>query len=281
MVQLKVGKSVADMIRLVQPSEQIIKPRLDKWLIEHGDEPFDEEIAEWVKRQIMAQERDRTRNFSSSSAGKCDRHQLLNYIGVPQPGTIDPQLQQIFQDGSWRHLRLQAQLAQSGIVPLSGLEFPLPWPAKRSMGTMDGVGTVPLWHPNPNWRGLEFGLELKGANSFVANAMMDPNKYINQVARYFLSGGFDLFTVFVESKNDQNSKEFVIERKDTQPWIDQQEEELDRLNRYVDLKALPSRLPDCEKRKGDLWKRACPYGGTETRPCAMFPVGVVDQKMFG
>lgn len=268
---IKLGKSLADMIRIVRTDELIIKPRLDAWLVLHADDPFPEAIAEWVKRQLMTAERDRTRAFNASSSGQCLRRQVLNYIGVPAPGVVDPQLAQIFQDGSWRHLRIQSQMVAAGIIELENLEFPLYWPAMRLKGTADGVGEVPADHPNKAWRGMRFGLEIKGANMFTHNDMVDPSKYMPQLSTYFLSGGFDLFVVYVENKNMQESKEFVIEPDPA--WLRSVREELVQLNKFVDAEVLPDRMSTCTNHVGPDWKRLCPYGGSDQRPCMQLPVG--------
>lgn len=268
---IKLGKPIRDLIRVVSPSEQIIKPRLDRFLLEHGNDPFDPPIAAWVAEQLTAVPRNRTRSFAGSASGSCTRAQIFQYLGMPVPPTdVDAQLQQIFNDGKFRHIRLQAQMMQAGIIELGAMEYPLPWPEKRSMGTADGNGIVPMDHIHTSWRGLSFGLEIKGASTWIAKVMKEPDKYMPQVHRYFLAGGFDLFVIYVEDKNTQESREWVIEPDPN--WLEMSREELDELNRHVDEKTLPNKLPACVDKSGPLYKK-CPYGGKDTRPCARLPIG--------
>jgi hypothetical protein len=265
--KLKVGANILDTIQRVSPSDLLIKPRMDAWLLEHGDDPFSPEVAEWVVGQITTAERNRTKSFSGSSSGHCARRQIFAYEGLPIPRVDDPKLMQIFQDGTWRHLRIQAQMVEAGIIELDDLEFPLNWGRMRAKGTADGRGVVPDDHPHVEWRGLEFGLEIKGANHFTWMLMHDPEKYLRQVARYFAVGGFDLFTVYVENKNDQDIKEWVVQRDDVD--VAGSIQELEELNRYVNNKVLPDRLPECSKLKGNTF-RSCPYGTNQGRPCALY-----------
>ena len=274
---IKLGRNILDLVRVVSPSDLIVKPRLEKFILEHGDKPFSPEVADWVRNQLTAAPRMRVKSFAGSASGSCHRAQIFQYLGIPQPGVIDEQLQQIYNDGHWRHLRLQAQIAEAGIIPLEGLEYPLSWPAMRSMGTADGNGIVPDDHPNPAWRGKLYGLELKGAHEYVARWMNEPSKYMQQLYRYFLSGGFDLFVVLVENKNTQELKEWVIEPDPE--LLDQQLDELTTLNRHVDDQTLPERLPACQQRTGTAWKN-CPFGGNKNRPCVQLPVGKA-KELFG
>jgi hypothetical protein len=151
-------------------------------------------------------------------------------------------------------------ILQAGI--LSEAEVFLDWPNKRSKGSMDGRGVVPLTHPKDQWRGLEYGFELKGMNTYAYNpASAKPqakDDHLEQVHRYFLSGGFDLFVIVYEDKNTQAWKEWVIEPDPAR--LASQELELDRLNYAVDTETIPDMLPECTKQSGDTF-RNCPFGG--------------------
>jgi hypothetical protein len=180
-------------------------------------------------------------------------------MGLAPDEVNSPQLQNIFYDGTWRHLRWQATLLQAEI--LSEAEVMLDWPAKRSKGSMDGQGIVPSTHLVQAWRDKEFGFELKGITTFDYKSIValgpKPN-HLDQVHRYFLSGGLDLFVIIYEDKNSQDWIEFVIE-----PDIDRveaQRAELDMLNDYVDTKTIPPMLPDCAAHKGTEFSK-CPFGG--------------------
>ena len=239
--------------------EQIITHRLNMFLMQNPNLTVDQWVADLVHEQITKQPRERSGSFSSSAAGTCLRRQVFNYIGISSGGVNDPQLQNIFYDGTWRHLRWQATLLQAGI--LQSIEFPLKWDAKRSVGTMDGLGIVPDDHPRERWRGLEFGWELKGINSngyryALTNGVKED--HLNQIHRYFLSGGMDLFVVIYENKDTQEWKEWVIEPD--QKRLEAQQAELDALNGYADQELLPPILSECLSGTGKT-AQWCPFGG--------------------
>jgi hypothetical protein len=241
-------------------TEQIVTHPMNMFLMNTPNLVVDEWVADLIRKEITKQPRERSGSFSSSAAGSCLRRQVFAYKGIDTGGVNDPQLQNIFYDGTWRHLRWQAVLLQAGI--LTAIEYPLPWPEKQSVGTMDGIGVVPDTHPTEKWRGLEFGFELKGCNTYTYQSIVRSGAikedHLNQVHRYFLSGGFDLFVVIYEDKNNQQWQEFVIEPDPVR--LEEQRAELDALNDYVNLNVLPPMLDECQKQTGNDWKY-CPYAG--------------------
>lgn len=248
-------------VRMAEDADKIVTPRLQSWLLRHGDEGVPENVANLIYAQMVAQPRYRGESFSSSSAGMCLRRQVLMYLNMPQ-GSVDPQLQNIFNDGKWRHMRWQAMLLTAGI--LDRMEFSLPWPNKRSVGTMDGLGVVPDDHPRVEWRGKVFGFELKGVSTFqygnyAKKGARPKDDHLNQVHRYFLSSGVDLFVIIYEDKTTQAWTEWVIEPEPA--LVKEQKVELNELNRAVDREELPPMLPDCKRHTGAEW-RSCPFGGS-------------------
>lgn len=223
---------------------------------------LDEEVHQIIAEQLSKPPRDRSGSFSSSSSGKCERLQVFNYIGQGAddlPQSNDPRLQQIFYDGSFRHLRWQAVLLQAKII--DRIEVPLSWKKMRSEGSMDGLGVVHDEHPRPDWRGLEFGFELKGMNSWGYKSQIEKGireDHLDQVHRYFLSSGLELFVIIYENKDTQEWTEWVITPNGL--IIQGQNEELKRLNKWVDTQKLPPMLDECKKQTGKTFND-CPKGG--------------------
>ena len=254
--------NLATLVRGAKRSDLIITPRLNQFLMNNNNLELDKDVAGRIHELLLAKPRDRRFSFSSSSAGDCERKQVYNYLGVEDEenfGAISPQLQMIFYDGTWRHLRWQSVLLQAKIIDT--VERPLLWKKKRSRGTMDGAGVVPDNHPHVSWRGKEFGFELKGMNSWGYKSRIEKNTpredHLEQVHRYFLSGGFPLFVIIYENKDTQEWIEFVIEPNPQ--MVQKQREELDRLNYAVDNKELPLMQPSCQKLTGKDFT-SCPYG---------------------
>ena len=214
--------SLNKIIRAVKNSDLIITPKLQLFLMRNPNLVLDDSVTKIIAEQIGSKPRVRSGSFSSSAAGMCERRQVFNYIGIDSGTVNNPQLQQIFYDGTWRHLRWQATLL-----------------------------------------GLEFGFELKGTNSFVYRKAVEvglKEEHLNQIHRYFLVGGFDLFVVIYENKDNQEWTEWVVTPEPKR--LKQQEEELSRLNQAVETETLPVMLQGCQTRNSQEWKQ-CPFAGNQ------------------
>lgn len=249
-------------VRRLSDPTKIITPDYLSWLKTHNDDAYPDWVVDLMREELSKKQRDRTRSFSGSSAGSCARQQLFQYLGVLPPIETMPSVDliSIFDDGRWRHLRWQANLLSAGL--LTAIEVPLDWPAKRSKGSMDGMGVVRANHPNRAWRGLDYGFELKGMNGFqYPKAIAKPtpvDKHMAQIDRYFLSSGVDLFVVIYECKLTQRFHEWVITPDKVR--IRDQAEELDELNEAVDNQTIPNQLRSCHARMGPHWN-GCAYAG--------------------
>lgn len=253
---------------LMNDPRLIVTPRYKRWLKHHGDEallPQDgrDGIGGKILEQLLAQPRDRTGSFSASSAGGCERAQVFGYHGA-ESEPHDAGLLAIFNDGKWRHIRWQALLLQAGII--DEIEFPLMWKGKQQRGTMDGQGVVPDDHGIEEWRGEMFGFELKGVNAFQYDGFTKSGpkeEHLNQVARYFLLSGLELFSIVYENKSTQACHEWVVSRDDPgmKERIAVQRAEVESLLSYALDGTLPPQLPECAMGKG-MWKK-CGYGGND------------------
>lgn len=250
------------LIRGVNRADTIVTPRLNQYLLSgRYDEALPDWIVEFIRSELQKPRYDATGRFRASAAGSCFRYQELRYAGVQGDKAIDPRLANIFSDGKWRHLRWQAMLLHAGILlrPEEGLD----WPAMRSWATMDGIGIVPDDHPHQDWRGKEFGFELKGANPFGFQKDVKENNeakdaHLDQVHRAFINGGFDLYVVIYENKGTQEWHEWVYEPDVKR--VQFQMEELTTLNNDINTGNLAPMIPECAARKGYTFNYGCPYG---------------------
>jgi hypothetical protein len=243
----------------VLEGDKIISPYLDEFLVT-WDGTLPPHVAKRVHDLLVEPQRNRSGSFSASSAGYCKRRQEFSFLGVKPPGIIDPKLATIFLNGRWVHLRWQATLMTAGI--LDNIEVTVKKPSRRARCTLDGVGTAMGGH----FRSMEFGFELKGRNLFTwGTQRMDgpDDKTRSQVDFMFLLTGLEAFVILNESKNDQSKTEWVFTRDEDR--VKAASDELDELNRAIDIGRLHPMLPECKLRQGEFKK--CPFGGRQG-PCA-------------
>jgi hypothetical protein len=240
-----------------------VLPRYEAFLQANPEVVYDDWVMQEATKGFLNRQESRSGRLGGSSAGQCLRAQILSYLGAP--GTpVDVDLRKIFEDGKWRHARIQATLLQAGII--DRVEVPARWRRARAFGQIDGSGTVPDDHPVVEWRGLEFGLEIKGAMSFAWQNIeqIGPEKYFEQVSRYFLYTGFELFVIIIENKDTQRTQEYVVSERDVNTG--RALHELQVLNDHIDDHQLPPKLPACALLRGQLF-HTCPYGSSIDGAC--------------
>lgn len=262
--------SLAKIVRRAKlDRELILTPRVHDWLQENGDIVLTPELAERLANMLMSHPRVRSGSFSPSQAGTCPREQVFKFLGAKQRVSLDTVLQNLFNDGTWRHLRWQ-------FMGLHGewftdIEVSIPVPSRRATGSIDAVNDLEGWL-----------FELKGTSAgtralrehvpiaidylkrdLVPLATEDwvlklAYKHLLQIHRYFLQSGgrFDKAILMYESKMSQEFVEFVFEP--IPAALETVSKELDMLNSYADEEKLPPMLKMCRAEKGEIF-RECPF----------------------
>ena len=244
----------------------VLTPMINQWMFDHNDR-FTPEAMETVYKAMTTPPRDRSKSYSASSAGTCLRRQELGFLGKPRR-PADPHLQDIFTTGSWEHAKWQARLLSANL--LEEIEVPLFWPKMLSKGSADGKGFVWWDTVDPKYRQREFLIEIKTANSFYLNKILESGKptsgHLAQMHRYMLVSGIDMCIYFLVDKSGTTAKpwyEIVVEADPE--MLNKSQEELDQLVRAAEEKKLHPIKPGC-KLTVDPEYRSCDYRG-KTGPC--------------
>ena len=281
------GANLARMIRNVKKQDFVVTNRVDQWLVDNPDLVMTDDDVLLMQRLLGQARGSRIGLWTGSQATTCERKQVFNFIGVPKLRTFDPRLQNLFHDGTWRHVRWQMMLTKA--IPGFEAELPVSASSWKFLGAVDGV------HVDESW-----GFELKGTSNFT-KAVTDGvfAAHLHQATRYWLSCDEDpnfpelKSWVFVyEDKRSQEWRESVVHRDAT---VEKEvKRELRRLNSAVRDRELPSIIPECRKASGTTF-RQCPYsdrcltfkvwqdaeasavGGT-AQPVASQPVAVVARQ---
>ena len=235
-------KNVVKMARL----NSRITPKLQAWLTNHpeGVKVTSHEVMKRVEEILMEVPKARSGAFHPSQLYQCPRSQVYGYYGAESTREFNPQLQNIFNDGHFRHLRWQVTLLEAGI--LTDVEVPVFDPVRRIEGSMDGVNT------KENWM-----FELKVTSQFkVVKQRGAMPAHIKQVHAYLYASEIPEAIILYEDKSNQDWIEISIQRDET--IIDEIVDILDGLNYSIDNEELPERLPDCENKTGTTYN-SCSY----------------------
>lgn len=185
--------------------------------------------------------------FHPSSVTSCMRSQVFGFLGVPPKRVISPGLQNIFNDGTWRHARWQITLLSAGI--LTAVEVPIDYPPLRISGSLDGINDQ-----------REFDLEFKGINQWQYESIKSEPRpeHIIQKHAYWLYGPYDwhIGSLIYENKGTSQYHEHIV-RWD-QKIADVVHKVVEELNEHVNDETLPPVLAECKAEEGETWK-GCPY----------------------
>ena len=185
----------------------------------------------------------RAGRFGASSRGTCQRRQIFSFLGMPQGRLLDPSLQNLFNDGKWRHLRWQMMMVQSGLA--THAEWPAVLKKYRMKCSMDALNADERWL-----------FELKG-DRYIARILGEgvPDAHNLQMHSMMLVTGWDEFVYVMEDKSTSEWREFRVFKDPT--TMARVRDEMEQLNEHVERRVLPPILPACASKEGPY--RGCPY----------------------
>lgn len=231
--------TIAQTIRGIKKAETLlVTPKVEAFLRQHPDGVVWDEAGFALMQDIVQRAKgndDRSNRFGASSRGSCLRRQTFAFLGMPSTRLLDPETQNLFNDGKWRHLRWQMMGVQSGA--LTHAEWPAALPKYRLKVSIDGVNAD-----------QQFIFELKGDRQWSRVLDGVPESHLLQIHTMFLATGWDTAVYLVEDKASQRWREVIV-RKD-KALMRRVRNELEELNEHVERRSLPPVLPACESHEG-------------------------------
>ena len=238
--------SLSSHIKIAKRNTKIT-PRLHNYLNKtDGVKIESEKLKAKVLEILSPSVNDRSGHFHPSQLYQCKRHQIFDFYDVDSGSkSYNPTLQNLFNDGHYRHLRWQIMLMNAGI--LTDIEVSATIPELRLGGSIDGVNADEKWI-----------FELKGTSQYakVSKTGAMP-AHIQQVNAYMMASGYDQALIVYECKSSQQWIE--IEVKKDPVIIAELEQILLELNQSIDTGKLPEVLHECQNKTGRFDK--CPHSG--------------------
>lgn len=238
--------SLARTIKNLKRGEKlIITPRIDAWLSKNPSMVLDDELIEVFASIVMKDDnQQRSGRFGSSTRGLCLRQQIFQYCGQPAKRKVNPVLQNLYNDGNWRHLRWQMMGLAANVF--THVEVPVDVPKYRLKTSIDAVNTTE-----------KFIFELKGMSSWTNSTLEPeiPERHNLQIHSMFVATGYDTCVYVREDKRTQEWRETVV-RKD-EATFRTVKKELVTLNEHVTERTLPPVLNECWAKEGAY--KTCPY----------------------
>ncbi len=225
---------------------KFITPKLHGWLSQNPDgiKTDNPDIQKRILEILKPSVGDRSGAFHPSQLYQCPRAQVFGYLNIPVTRSYNPTLQNLFNDGHFRHLRWQVMLLSAGI--LTDVEVPVAIPESRLTGSMDGVNADEGWM-----------FELKGTSQFKTIMYRGAlPAHIKQVNAYMLASGLEKTIIVYECKSSQDWTEIEVGRDET--IINEISNILTELNGALDNNTLPEVKHDCKNQTGSEFN-SCPY----------------------
>lgn len=237
--------SLTRMLKDMQ-SGLLVSPKHEEYLSRElaGNVLLSDEIAQWVKEQLMSPQRDRSLTWSASGLGSCERQRVLSWVGVGKPVKMrfTSDTNNVFIHGTWTHLKWQTMGLDAGW--LKEVEVSCSIPMMELTGTIDGILTT-----GEGW-------ELKSINErgFRMVSSDGPlEKHLLQIHAYMIATGIKTWSLIYEDKGTQQWREYVIPYDEEMGQ--QVMEELARLNASLATKTLPAVLDPCSRKEGATYRQ--------------------------
>jgi len=240
--------SLNTIIKRAKSSQNLlVSPRLDRWLLDH---PEGIVIRSLSDKTLLARlvgdssNAQRTARLGSSNRGTCLRQQVFRFLGMPGLASADAALQNLFNDGTWRHIRHQMMGMMGGWFTDVEVKATLP---QWNVGTsLDGENTDEGW-----------GFELKGTSNFGRIVEYDiPHGHMLQMTTAMMAGELDRMVYMAEDKRTQQWKEIIIQRDPA--LVREVKDELNRVTDAIEDERLPKVLDACKIGKGPEYQQ-CPF----------------------
>ncbi len=263
---------VKDALKKVNKSkDKLLTPLITEFMATHELFNFDDKAIA-LATQIMKAERIHRRSdvFHPSGAGACMRAQVLSMNGAQSEKETDLQLENIFDDGKWRHLRWHLMVYRMKISH-SIEPFISNKTLRRVGGSPDQV--LNLSKPYPWLAGKRVGFEMKGARSSAYQGVVANRRpmvhHLYQICIYMMILGLDLYTIIYENKDTQEWFEFDVALDDTYKdriehllvldpmWISYLEARYKYMNHAVDKGVLPAH--ECTMEPDDVQFKRCGF----------------------
>lgn len=232
--------TLSGMIKKLKASEdKLVTPRIMEYLTTtKGNVDLDDWVVERVSELLKDNSNSvRHSRFGASSRGTCHRQQVYTYLGRDRQFSYDPILNNIFQDGTWRHIRWQAMGLQTGLFTAVETKYQ----RGEISVSLDGENKDEGWI-----------FELKGAWR-IPEAI--PEEHLLQIHTYFYATGYEKCSYLVENKQTQDWREWVV--TPVPSYMRAVKEEINALTHSVEKEELPEILPACRQKEGPYKK--CPY----------------------
>jgi hypothetical protein len=244
--------------RMKNADDDPIRPLLDAYLLERDASPnrYREHVVPVTSMGNPVGSRPAGR-ISPSSLSGCEREAVFKFVGVKGRRRLDPDLELIYDAGTWIGHKWQATFKDMEAVlgkakfEVVGIEVPIVLKRLFIAGTLDVIVRV---------YGELMVIEIKSINDrgfdYITNNGALPHNR-RQLITYMRSKGARTGVLWYENKNNQRTQAFVLRDKEAEwPLIKSWSQSVIS---HMERRTLPAKHPECKR--GNIFYEKCPFAG--------------------
>lgn len=240
------------LIKNVHKPNDPLTPLIDEYFIKRASAPH-----RFLKFEFNGEQRPRPAGrFSPSSICKCQRAAVFKFTGMQGTAVFNPQQEAIFDDGTWRHVKLDWQFYDMqevlgpDVFKVVSVEEAVSYAPLFIKGSLDVVIKI---------RGVLFVVDFKGINDrgfeWVCQQGAPRKDHVYQLMCYQRMRKIKRGFLYYECKNDNRNKIFSVDWtpqgwREVQTWCS---EAIEKMNRQQ----LPPLDPECKQ--GEYHFSRCPF----------------------
>jgi hypothetical protein len=185
---------------------------------------------------------------------------VFRFTGTKGRKRIDPDLELVFDDGNWRHLKWNAIFRDMELVlgrdvfRVLAVEQRLNIPDLYVAGTLDVIVAIKV---AGKWR--KFVVEIKGISDMGFGFILRNDKpldhHVKQLVAYEHAVGIPRGFLWYDNKNNQHTQAFIVGEND-EAWAEVESWCLSVVS-YLERQRIPPKHPGCNR--GTLFFERCPY----------------------
>lgn len=243
---------LARLMRRMKEGGNPLDPLIDAYLMQRDRSP---NRLQTYEVDIVPRPRPHGRISPSVIAG-CEKQGVFKFIGVPGRQQIDPDLEDIFDDGNWRHHRLQARALDMEKVlgkdkfQVLAIEENVEIPQLFIAGSLDLVARI---HKK------KWVIDYKGINLWGFKDLLEKDEpkveHVRQLITYMAAKRIPRGMLYYENKNNQQRRIYVVEF-DPDEWQEVKAWCV-RVIMAMRRRELPDMHPDCQA--GTYMYEKCPW----------------------
>lgn len=246
---------LSTIIKNIKQTDDPLSPLIDQYMLKRDKSP----TRYWDAPESVEDRYRPGGRLSPSSICGCKRQAVFKFTGARGRKIIEPETETIFDDGKWRHLRLDWQLHDMeavlgrDVLRVISIEEFVSFEELRIAGSLDAAISI---------YGYPYVIDFKGINNlgfeWIQRRREPKQAHVRQLISYMRLRRIKRGILWYENKNNGHTLIFMVDFtakmwKEVKEWCEDVIDDMER-------ERLPLRHSECKKGRFNFGR--CPYADT-------------------